>query len=158
MTAQRQADSYRAFADAPSVWVLAPLGRSTGALHWQGPGHRSAEVALDQLVVLARQWAMEEKARAASAAGASSGGGVVGELDVEEVLVDASRVLFTGHSNGGFGAFMFASHYPDKAVAVAPLAGMTRLGQPPSDPLSPSSAASSAGGAPLLGKELRALL
>ena len=158
VTAQRQADSYRAFVDAPSVWVLAPLGRSTGALHWQGPGHRSAEVALDQLVVLARQWAMEEKARAASAAGASSGGGVVGELDVEEVLVDASRVLFTGHSNGGFGAFMFASHYPDKAVAVAPLAGMTRLGQPPSDPLSPSSAASSAGGAPLLGKELRALL
>ena len=38
------------------------------------------------------------------------------------------RLIFTGHSNGGFGAWMFGTHYPDAALGVAPLAGMATMG------------------------------
>ena len=61
--------------------VLAPLGRGTHGMNWQGPGHWSALAALDALSRLAPAWG----------AGA-----------------DAERVLFTGHSNGGYGAWVLA--------------------------------------------------
>jgi hypothetical protein len=38
------------------------------------------------------------------------------------------RVIFTGHSNGGFGAWMLGSHNPDVVLGVAPLAGMATIG------------------------------
>merc|ERR1711871_1250583 len=37
-------------------------------------------------------------------------------------------LLVTGHSNGGYGAWSFASKHPDSVVALAPLAGMPSLG------------------------------
>ena len=42
--------------------------------------------------------------------------------------VDTNSVLFTGHSNGGYGAWFFATHYPDWTLGVAPLAGMSTIG------------------------------
>ena len=44
------------------------------------------------------------------------------------IAVDDSRLIFTGHSNGGFGAWFFGSHYPDLALGIAPLSGMATLG------------------------------
>ena len=102
VTSQRQADSYRF--PAKNMWILAPHGRGTHALFWQGIAHRSAEAAL---VELNRLSALRAPA-------------IVSSLD---------NLLITGHSNGGFGALMLGIKYPDLALAIAPLAGMARLGR-----------------------------
>ena len=104
VTAQRQADCYR----TPSpYWVLAPHGRGTHALNWQGSAHAGAERLLSTLARLSGDW----RGGAARA--------------------DPSRLLLTGHSNGGFGALALATLDPDRVLAVAPLAGMLRLGSLP---------------------------
>ena len=106
VTAQRQADCYRPKRDA---WVLAPHGRGTHGFNWQGPGEWSALRALDALAERAARWPVKE------------GGSSV-------ALSTPRRVLFTGHSNGGYGAWFFGVHHPDLAVGVAPLSGMATMG------------------------------
>ena len=103
VTAQRQADCYR---PKPDLWVLAPHGRGTHATNWQGPGHWHALRALRSLSELAARWT----------------------FDRVTVANRPWKVIFTGHSNGGFGAWFFGAHYPDMAVGVATLAGMATLG------------------------------
>jgi hypothetical protein len=39
---------------------------------------------------------------------------------------DTNKVLFAGHSMGGHGAWVIATHYPDLAVGVASAAGWIR--------------------------------
>jgi hypothetical protein len=101
VTAQRQADCYR---PKQGAWVLAPHGRGTHGFNWQGPGHWSVFYALRALQQRAALWPD-------------------GRVDV-----NASRLIFTGHSNGGYGAWFFGTHYPDLALGVAPLAGMATMG------------------------------
>ena len=102
VTAQRQADCYR---PKQGVWVLAPHGRGTHGFNWQGPGHWSALAALDALANRAAAW-----------------------TEARVALSTPYRVIFTGHSNGGFGAWFVGTHYPDMALGVAPLAGMATMG------------------------------
>lgn len=104
VTAQRQADCYR---PKQGVWVLAPHGRGTHGWNWQGPGHWSALHAVDALSERAVVWS-----------GAR----------VHVAPASQRRLIFTGHSNGGFGAWMLGTHYPDAALGVAPLAGMATMG------------------------------
>ena len=104
VTAQRQADCYR---PKPGVWVLAPHGRGTHGYNWQGPGHWSALRALESLTERAAVWP---------------------DARVHLAPAPQRRLIFTGHSNGGFGAWMFGTHYPDAALGVAPLAGMATMG------------------------------
>ena len=85
--------------------MLAPHGRGTHGFNWQGPGDWSALAALDALAKRAAAW-------------------TEGRL----ALSTPYRVIFTGHSNGGFGAWLFGTHYPDMALGVAPLAGMATMG------------------------------
>ena len=40
--------------------------------------------------------------------------------------VDLSRIVITGHSMGGHGAWIQATHYPDGLVGLAPAAGWLR--------------------------------
>ena len=42
--------------------------------------------------------------------------------------VDLGRTVHTGHSNGGFGAWLLAALDPDSSLALAPLAGMMSIG------------------------------
>eukprot|EP00931_Biecheleriopsis_adriatica_P028646 TRINITY_DN17082_c0_g1_i1.p1 TRINITY_DN17082_c0_g1~~TRINITY_DN17082_c0_g1_i1.p1 ORF type:complete len:891 (-),score=181.20 TRINITY_DN17082_c0_g1_i1:85-2706(-) len=102
--ASRQAYAYN---PKEQVWVLAPHGRSSFAgLNWQNQGHRSAWAALTALADFSMHY---------------GGGGYP---------ADVSRVVFTGHSNGGFGALLLAAERPELALGVAPLAGMLRMGRP----------------------------
>jgi pimeloyl-ACP methyl ester carboxylesterase len=41
-------------------------------------------------------------------------------------LADISRVVVAGHSMGGHGALIFATHFPDRVLGVAPLAAWIR--------------------------------
>ena len=104
VTAQRQADCYR---PKRGMWVLAPHGRGTHGFNWQGPGHWSALHALRSLEERAALWP---------------------HARVVLATEPHHRVVFTGHSNGGFGAWFFGTHYPDLAAGVAPLAGMATMG------------------------------
>ena len=103
VTAQRQADCYR---PKQGAWVLAPHGRGTHGYNWQGPGHWSAIHALRALSERAKAWTAAHVA----------------------LTTDRHRVVVSGHSNGGFGAWFFGTHYPDMTMGVAPLAGMATLG------------------------------
>lgn len=119
VTAQRQADCYRR---KWNTWVLAPHGRGTHGFNWQGPGHWSAMHALEALAERAALWRPLDRPSNADTADGSP-------LRRPRVaLALPRRVLFTGHSNGGFGAWLLGSHYPDMAVGVAPLSGMATMG------------------------------
>ncbi|KAK7493419.1 hypothetical protein BaRGS_00015319, partial [Batillaria attramentaria] len=100
---QNQADSYKRMVDGDfkfgvkGMWVLAPTRH--GAHNWEGPGALTAMASLEALADLTRQhqW-ISNKA-------------------------DSAHVLFEGHSMGGHGAWHLATHYPDRAVGLAALAG-----------------------------------
>eukprot|EP00759_Apiculatamorpha_spiralis_P021573 PhF_6_TR26282/c0_g1_i1/m.37654 len=83
-----------------NMWILAPHGRGTHGWNWQGPGHWSVEYALSSLMSRALSWNNNS----------------------------IQKVIFTGHSNGGYGAWFFGTHYPDLTIGVAPLSGMHTLG------------------------------
>ncbi|KAK3286850.1 hypothetical protein CYMTET_5616 [Cymbomonas tetramitiformis] len=99
VTASRAADCYK----PKPYWVLAPHGRSTSAFFWQGPGDWSALASLEalselSLAVFGSPWRASPR-----------------------------RLLVTGHSNGGYGAWSFAQLRPDRVLGMAPLAGMPVL-------------------------------
>jgi predicted peptidase len=48
--------------------------------------------------------------------------GVPTEL-VSQYGVDSNRIIYAGHSMGGHGCWLMSTHYPDRALAVAPAAG-----------------------------------
>jgi pimeloyl-ACP methyl ester carboxylesterase len=89
VTAQRQADAYRS---KKKEWILAPHGRATHSFFWQGPGHWNVEAAVLALHRLTAVW---HSGRFQSASNAA---------------------ILTGHSNGGYGALLFAALHPDRAI------------------------------------------
>ena len=92
------------------AWTLAPTRH--GAHNWEGMGMHTSMAALNAL----HRW---------TAAGRDPGGPAL--PDRPAVLpADPSRVLVAGHSMGGHGAWILATHQPDRAVAVASVAGWIR--------------------------------
>lgn len=96
-------DSYRT---QNQSWVLLPTGRRKFGMNWEGPQMRTAITAL--------------RALADSLPG------------VPPVLADQWRArrdhwLQAGHSMGGHGALLLATHYPDMLVAALPAMGWLRL-------------------------------
>ncbi|KAG0057040.1 hypothetical protein BGZ83_002278 [Gryganskiella cystojenkinii] len=49
--------------------------------------------------------------------------------DLHGMQPDADRILMAGHSNGGQGAWYWATHFPDLAIAVTPAAGYVNIKQ-----------------------------
>ncbi|XP_033104012.1 uncharacterized secreted protein ARB_06907-like [Anneissia japonica] len=106
VSAQNQADGYKRMENGDwifgldSAWVLAPTRH--GAHNWEGPGTLTAMTALHKLQELTKKspW-LRNKA-------------------------DENHVIFAGHSMGGHGAWHLATHYPDRALAVIPLAGWNK--------------------------------
>ena len=93
------------------AWVLAPTRH--GAHNWEYTGFLSAVTALERLGDLS---ALPKHVAAAARTG-----------DTSFALPDAkARVLFTGHSMGGHGAYVSATHLPGRGVAAAPAAGWFR--------------------------------
>ncbi|KAL3875128.1 hypothetical protein ACJMK2_038060 [Sinanodonta woodiana] len=100
---QSQADSYKKMILGEFVfgiencWLLAPTRH--GAHNWEGPGLLTALTALSSLEKLSvdNKW-MKNKA-------------------------DPNHLIYAGHSMGGHGAWLMATHYPDKALAVISQAG-----------------------------------
>ena len=60
--------------------------------NWQGPGHWCTR-AIESLSAVAARWTLTMK-----------------------VANRPWKVLFTGHSNGGYGSWLLGTHYPDMAV------------------------------------------
>ncbi|KAK3593447.1 hypothetical protein CHS0354_020212 [Potamilus streckersoni] len=100
---QSQAESYKRMIGGEFVfgikncWLLAPTRH--GAHNWEGPGLLTAMTAVSSLAKLSvdNKW-MKDK-------------------------VDPNHLIYAGHSMGGHGAWLLASHYPDKALAVISQAG-----------------------------------
>ncbi|XP_064601403.1 LOW QUALITY PROTEIN: uncharacterized protein LOC135467560 [Liolophura sinensis] len=100
---QNQADSYKHMVNNEFVfgvkgaWLLAPTRH--GAHNWEGPGALTAMTALQRLYELTNHhhW-IKQKA-------------------------SVHHVIFAGHSMGGHGAWHVATHFPDRALALIPLAG-----------------------------------
>jgi serine/threonine protein kinase len=102
VTAQRQADALRPKDD---MWILAPHARGTHSFNWQGPGFWSGRRALVALQERAQVWSSKNV-----------------------TLAEPYRILFSGHSNGGFGAWIYGANFPDEVLGVVPLAGMATMG------------------------------
>ncbi|XP_071963371.1 uncharacterized protein [Antedon mediterranea] len=104
--AQNQADGYKRMEKGDwifgldSAWVLAPTRH--GAHNWEGPGMFTAITALSKLQQLTKKSSWMRN------------------------TVDENRVIFAGHSMGGHGAWHLATHYPDRALAVVPLAAWNK--------------------------------
>ncbi|KAL7749701.1 hypothetical protein RI367_004929 [Sorochytrium milnesiophthora] len=84
------------------AWVLLPTNRRPYGYDWQTVGMVVQVNGVNALGALAQLQP-----------------GVPPELR-PQFKVDAQRLLITGHSMGGHGAWMYSTHYPDLAVAVMP--------------------------------------
>ncbi|KAJ3120897.1 hypothetical protein HK098_004132 [Nowakowskiella sp. JEL0407] len=87
------------------AWILYPTGRTTWGFDWHGPSYMNIQEALDALSELP---------------------GVPDGIE-DDYLVDKNKLVYTGHSNGGQGAWWLVSHYPDLAVAAMPAAGFMKI-------------------------------
>lgn len=96
-------DSYRS---QNRSWVLLPTGRRKFGMNWEGPQMRTAITALRVL--------------------ADSSPGVPPSL-ANRWRARRDYWLQAGHSMGGHGALLLASHFPDMLVAALPAMGWLRL-------------------------------
>lgn len=98
------------------AWVLYPTGRSQWGFDWHGPSLSNVQSSLEELKEMP---------------------GVPPELR-EGLVPDITKLVYSGHSNGGQGAWWFLSHFPDLALAgnslvsdieqkVCQLLGMSRF-------------------------------
>ncbi|KAJ3326374.1 hypothetical protein HDU76_012977 [Blyttiomyces sp. JEL0837] len=87
------------------AWTLFPTGRTPWGFDWHGPSFKNVESALLALSHLH---------------------GVPPEHALE-VGLDEKKILITGHSNGGQGAWWMTSHYPDMALAAIPASGYMKI-------------------------------
>ncbi|KAJ1547299.1 hypothetical protein HK096_003514, partial [Nowakowskiella sp. JEL0078] len=85
--------------------ILYPSGRTTWGFDWHGPSQMNIQEALKALVELP---------------------GVPDHLE-NELLVDKNKLIYSGHSNGGQGAWWLVSHFPDLAVAALPAAAYMKI-------------------------------
>lgn len=71
--------------------------------------------------------------------GVDDAGYLIGLLDeIEEFIpVDPSRVVFIGHSNGGFMSYHLACDYADRVTAIVSLAGLEWIGAARCNPVAP---------------------
>lgn len=126
VTAQRQADSFKVkpagakdyVFGVEGYWLLAPSRH--GAHNHQGTGHWHALSAIDALHALV--------SRIRSAAGAIAGSKPASCPNWRASTAclpapNTRRVLFSGHSMGGAGAWHAVTAASDRAIAAAPLAG-----------------------------------
>ncbi|KAI0933809.1 hypothetical protein AcV5_005858 [Taiwanofungus camphoratus] len=82
-------------------WLIAPTGRTAWGLDWHGPSTQDAWGSVDALYMILKSQ----------------------ESWHPWMLVENTRVLVLGHSNGGQGVWYIASRYPDRVVAAIPAAG-----------------------------------
>ncbi|KAI9000181.1 hypothetical protein BC832DRAFT_562686 [Gaertneriomyces semiglobifer] len=94
-----------AFQRQDHAWILYPTGRTSWGYDWHGPSFRNVEYALDALHLLP---------------------GVPEELK-DRLSVDRNKLIYSGHSNGGQGAWWLASHYPDRALAALPASAYVKI-------------------------------
>jgi pimeloyl-ACP methyl ester carboxylesterase len=87
-------------------WVLLPTNRGIFGFDWQGPGRVNVWKGVEWFV--------------------SALPGVPPSLK-KSYNADAWRIIYTGHSMGGHGCWVVATHYPDRALAVAPAAGWIKM-------------------------------
>ena len=78
-----------------SAWLLFPTGRTPWGLDWHGPSNLNVQSALEALTLLP---------------------GVPIEF-AHGTQPDIDRLIYTGHSNGGQGAWWYTSHFPDSVLA-----------------------------------------
>ncbi|KAI8619925.1 hypothetical protein BC830DRAFT_1101631 [Chytriomyces sp. MP71] len=87
------------------AWVLFPTGRTPWGFDWHGPSNLNVEAALHTLTHLH---------------------GVPEELK-NGLGIHGDKLIYTGHSNGGQGAWWMSSHYPDRALAAIPASGYLKI-------------------------------
>lgn len=87
-----------AYTQQQNAWILFPTGRTRWGFDWHGPSHVNVMEALETLSGLP---------------------GVPKELR-SSFGVDVTRLVYTGHSQGGQGAWGYASRYPDQALSAVP--------------------------------------
>ncbi|PPQ74189.1 hypothetical protein CVT26_004486 [Gymnopilus dilepis] len=92
----------RSLPQNPVSWIVVPTGRTSWGLDWHGPSADDAWSALEALAIIATR--RREK------------------LPDSWEAPSTSKVVVVGHSNGGQGAWYFASRYPDRVMAVVPAA------------------------------------
>eukprot|EP01119_Soliformovum_irregulare_P000412 TRINITY_DN10284_c0_g2_i1.p2 TRINITY_DN10284_c0_g2~~TRINITY_DN10284_c0_g2_i1.p2 ORF type:complete len:818 (+),score=238.26 TRINITY_DN10284_c0_g2_i1:2873-5326(+) len=95
-----------AFDREPHSWIVLPTGRNPWGFDWHGPSAKSAFAALEYL---------RDNLPGIPAS------------QISDFQVDLSRVLYTGHSMGGAGCWYLSSHFSDKALAAACVAGFISI-------------------------------
>jgi poly(3-hydroxybutyrate) depolymerase len=94
-----------AFTPRPDAWIIFPTGRTPWGFDWHGASFNNVELALSALETLPG----------------------VPEDKRNDTAVDISKLIYSGHSNGGAGAWWFISHFPDRAVAAVAVAGYIKM-------------------------------
>ncbi|CAJ1457019.1 unnamed protein product [Effrenium voratum] len=87
------------------AWLVQPTNRYHWGTDWEGPGLDNAPAALDYV--------------------RDQLPGIDGGR--EDFGLDDQRVLVTGHSMGGHGCFVFATHFPDRLLGAACASGYPSL-------------------------------
>ncbi|KAJ3076034.1 hypothetical protein HDU98_005983 [Podochytrium sp. JEL0797] len=94
-----------AFKRQDYAWILFPTGRTAWGFDWHGPSFLNVESALHAMTHLYG----------------------VPPLIAEKVGIDPNKLVYSGHSNGGQGAWWLSSHYPDRALAAMPASGYLKI-------------------------------
>eukprot|EP01125_Pyxidicula_operculata_P009720 TRINITY_DN318_c2_g1_i1.p1 TRINITY_DN318_c2_g1~~TRINITY_DN318_c2_g1_i1.p1 ORF type:complete len:777 (+),score=119.56 TRINITY_DN318_c2_g1_i1:180-2510(+) len=87
-------------------WILLPTNRRPFGFDWQGPGRANAWSSFHYFV--------------------NNLPGVPEELK-RYFTPDPYRIIYAGHSMGGHGCWLISSHYPDRALAIAPASGWINM-------------------------------
>ncbi|KAJ3406170.1 hypothetical protein HDV05_006128 [Chytridiales sp. JEL 0842] len=87
------------------AWILYPSGRTPWGFDWHGPSYKNVNMAVTALSHMHG----------------------VPEMYLKDYKVDEQKLVYTGHSNGGQGAWWLTSHEPDKALAAVPSSGYLKI-------------------------------
>eukprot|EP00026_Physarum_polycephalum_P002049 Phypoly_transcript_02053.p1 GENE.Phypoly_transcript_02053~~Phypoly_transcript_02053.p1 ORF type:complete len:900 (+),score=110.07 Phypoly_transcript_02053:31-2730(+) len=104
--AQDQADSFKRMEKSKWIfgvehtWVLAPTRH--GAHNWEGVGSKTISSSIDALHHFSLKFSSDRES---------------------QTIADPDRLIITGHSMGGHGAWHFSTHNPDRALCVSAQAG-----------------------------------
>ncbi|KAJ3388598.1 hypothetical protein HDU92_001416 [Lobulomyces angularis] len=87
-------------------WILFPTGRTAWGFDWHGPSYKQIESSLEIL--------------AQDLPGVPINFKKIYEMDI-------TKLIYTGHSNGGQGAWWLTSHFPENAVLSVPASGYIKM-------------------------------